>query len=141
MIQKSAVKRRADDLLRPPINYDRDQKTAAIKWQIAVDCMTVFIMQLLNFITGGRLRLKCAGTRAETRFRPSAQQTGPFKSAGASVQSTTGSRVVRISGNNAGYTKFRGSVKGTGYYFIREFPLHFPSRALPCAITFQLACT
>ena len=89
----------------------------------------------------GRGQWKCAGTRAETRFRPSAQQTGPFKSAGASVQSTTGSRVVRISGNNAGYTKFRGSVKGTGYYFIREFPLHFPSRALPCAITFQLHST
>jgi hypothetical protein len=33
----------------------------------------------------------------------------------APVQSTTGSRGVRISGNNAGYTMFRGSVKGTGY--------------------------
>ena len=32
----------------------------------------------------------------------------------ASVQSTTGSRGVRISGNNAGYTMSRGSVKGTG---------------------------
>jgi len=37
---------------------------------------------------------------------------------GASVQSTAGSRGVRISGSNAGYTKFRGSVKSTGY------PLH-----------------
>ena len=36
-----------------------------------------------------------------------------------SVQST-GSRGVRISGSNAGYTMFRGSVKGTGY------PLHSP---------------
>ena len=45
---------------------------------------------------------------------------------GASVQSTTGSRGVRISGSNAGYTMFRGSVKGTGY------PLHSPvSPALP----------
>jgi hypothetical protein len=44
----------------------------------------------------------------------------PFKSAGASVQSTTGSRDVRISGSNAGYTMFRGSVKSTGY------PLHSP---------------
>jgi len=34
---------------------------------------------------------------------------------GASVQSTTGSRGVHISGSNAGYTKFRGSVKSTGY--------------------------
>jgi len=48
---------------------------------------------------------------------------------GASVQSTAGSRGVRISGNNAVYTMFRGSVKSTGY------PLHSPvspSRPLPC---------
>ena len=67
-----------------------------------------------------RLRLKCDGTRAETRFRLSAKRTSPFKSAWASVQSTTGSRGVRISGINAGYTMFRGSVKSTGY------PLHWP---------------
>ena len=41
--------------------------------------------------------LKCDGTRAETRFHLSAKRTSPFKSAGASVQSTTGSRGVRIS--------------------------------------------
>jgi len=48
---------------------------------------------------------------------------------GASVQSTTGSRGVRSSGSNAGYTTFRGSVKSTGY------PLHSPvspSLPLPC---------
>ena len=39
---------------------------------------------------------------------------------GTSVQSTTGSRGVRISDSNAGYTMFRGSVKSTGY------PLHSP---------------
>jgi hypothetical protein len=73
-----------------------------------------------------RLRSKCAHTRAETRFRLSAKRTSPFKSAGASVQSTTGSRGVRISGSNAGCTMFRGSVKGTGY------PLHSPvSPSLP----------
>jgi len=42
------------------------------------------------------------------------------------VQSTTGSRGVRISGSNAGFTMFRGSVNGTGY------PLHTPvSPSLP----------
>ena len=30
----------------------------------------------------GRLRLKCDGTRAETRFRLSAKRTSPFKLAG-----------------------------------------------------------
>jgi len=80
-------------------------------------------------------QLKCDGTRAETRFRLSAERRSPFKTAGASVQSTTGSRCVSISGSNAGYAMFRGSVKGTGY------PLHSPvspSLRLPCAITFQL---
>ena len=42
------------------------------------------------------------GTRAETRFRLSPKRTSPFKSVGASVQSTAGSRVVRISLSNAG---------------------------------------
>jgi len=59
-----------------------------------------------HFHSAGRLRLKCDGTRAETRFRVSANRTSPFKSAGASVQSTTGGRSVRISGSNAGYTMF-----------------------------------
>jgi hypothetical protein len=54
----------------------------------------------------GRGQLKCDGTRAETRFHLLAKRTSPFKSAGASVQSTTGSRGVRISGINAGYTMF-----------------------------------
>jgi hypothetical protein len=73
-----------------------------------------------------RLRLKCDGTRAETRFLLSAKRTSPFKSVGASAQSTADSRGVRISGSNAGYTTFRGSVKSTGY------PLHSPvSRSLP----------
>jgi len=56
----------------------------------------------------------------------SAKRASPFKSAGASVQSITGSRGVRISGSNAGYTISRGNVKGTGC------PLHSPvSPSLP----------
>jgi hypothetical protein len=81
------------------------------------------------YTTVGRLRLKCDGTRAETKFRLSAKRTSPFKLTGASLQSTTGSRGVRISGINAGYTMFQGSVKITGY------PLHSPvspSLPLPC---------
>ena len=77
----------------------------------------------------GCVRNVTDGTCAETRFRLSTKRTSPFKSAGASVQSTTGSRGVLISGSNAGYTMFLGSVKGTGY------PLHSPvspSHPLPC---------
>jgi len=79
----------------------------------------------------GSGQLKCDGTHAGTRFRLSEKRTSPFKSAVVSVQSTTGSRGVRMSGSNVGYTKFRGSVKGTGY------PLHSlvsPSLPLPCVI-------
>jgi len=45
----------------------------------------------------GRGQLKCDGSRAEIRFRLSVKRTSPFKSARASVQSTTSSRGVRIS--------------------------------------------
>ena len=60
---------------------------------------------------------------------------------GASVRSTTGSRGVRISGNNAGYTIFRGSVKGTGYPLHSPVSPSLPPHASPRAITFQLEST
>jgi len=72
--------------------------------------------------------MKCDGARAETIFRLSAKRTIPFKSVGASVQSTTGSRGVHFMGSNAGYTMFRGSEKGTGYPFHSQV---FPSLLLP----------
>jgi len=87
------------------------------------------------------VRLKRDGTHAETRFRLSPKRTSPFKPAGASVQSTVGSRGVCISGSNAGYTTFRGSVKVLATCSISQFPLLFPSRASPCAIRFQKHCT
>jgi hypothetical protein len=88
-----------------------------------------------------RLRLKCDGTRAETRFRLSPKRTSPFKSAGASVQSTSGNRVVRISSSNAGYTTFRGSVKSTGYPLHSPVSPSLPLPASPCAIRFQTHST
>ena len=56
----------------------------------------------------GIARAEPDGTRPETTFRLSPKRTSPFKSAGASVQSTVGSRGVCISVSNAGYTTFRG---------------------------------
>ena len=95
-------------------------------------------VELFHARKWSRLHLKCDGTHAETRFRLSAKWTSLFKSAGASVQLTTGSRGVCISSSNAGYTKFQGSVKGTGY------PLHspvYPSLALPCVTVFHHVST
>jgi hypothetical protein len=104
---------------------------SAFDVNISFSCPLVAKVRSLrrNYSIVSRLRLKCDGTRAETRFRISAKRTCPFKSAGESVQFTTGSRSVRISGSNAGYTTFRGSVKNTGY------PHHSPvspSLPLPC---------
>jgi hypothetical protein len=87
---------------------------------------------------GGIMRLKRDGTCAETRFRLSPKGTSPFKSArgrqfsrllaaelcaAAVVMLDTCSEVVwRVLATHS----------------IRQFHLHFPSRASPCAITFQL---
>jgi hypothetical protein len=85
--------------------------------QSALCCLSILFTHCL-VLKIGWLHFKCDGTRAETRFLLSAKRTTPFKSAGTSVQSTTGSRGVRISSSNAVYTMFRGSVMGTDY------PLH-----------------
>jgi hypothetical protein len=83
---------------------------------------------LLSQMFNTRGQLKCDGTRAETRFRLSAKRTSPFKSAEASVQSTAGSRGVRISSSNAGYTVFQGSVRVLTTHSICQFP----SLSRPC---------
>jgi hypothetical protein len=89
----------------------------------------------------GTARSKPGGTRAETRFCLPPERTSPFKLTGASFQSTAGSRGVRISVNNAGYTTFLGNVRVLATHSIGQFPLHFPSRASPCAVRFQLDST
>ena len=61
-----------------------------------------------------------------------AKRMSPFKSArwaGRQFSRLLAAEVCGISGSNAGYTVFRGSVKGTGY------PLHLPvspSLPFPC---------
>ena len=74
-----------------------------------------YTMQLRSHI---RQRLKCDGTRAETRFRLSAKRTSQFKSAGASIQSTTCRRAVHISLQDLGCSckpVFCSHVTLTGY--------------------------
>ena len=89
----------------------------------------------------GTGQLKCDGTRAETRFRLSAKRTSPFKLRGASVQSTAGSRGVRISGSNANTPCSEVVRRVLTIHSILQFPLHFPSRSSPCVIPFQLDST
>ena len=91
------------------------------------------LCELIQAVTGseGIARAERDGTRAETRFRLSPKWTSPFKSVGASVQSTTGSRGVRISssnGSNAGQTTFRGKVE---LYWLRAPFACFPFTSPP----------
>ena len=117
--------------------------------QLATDLSCITPPHTVTNITGLKNRqvflphpiLDCDGTRAETRFCLSPKRTSPFKSAWASVQSTTGSRGVRIISSSAGYTMFRGSVRILATQSIRHLPLHFPHRASPCAIRFQVDST
>ena len=88
-----------------------------------------------------RLRLNRDGTCAETTFRLLTKRTSLFKSAGGRQFSRLlAAEVCGISGSNAGYTVFRGSVKGTGYPLtaFASFNLHFPFCASPCDITSEL---
>jgi len=80
-------------------------------------------IQLVNCV----LNVMAHAQKPDFVFR--AKRISPFKLARVSVQSTTGSRGVRISGSNAGYTMFRGSVKSTGYHLHSPVSLSLP---LPC---------
>ena len=86
-----------------------------------------------------RGQLKCDGTRAETRFRLSAKRTSSFKSAGGRQFSlllaaeVCASAVVML---DTPCSEVVWRVLAT--HCIRQFPLHFPSRTSPCAVTLQL---
>ena len=92
-----------------------------------------------------RGQLKCDGTRAETRFRLSPKRTSPFKSAGG-VSSVdywqprcAHQLLLLVVMPDTRCSEVVWRVLATHY--IRQLPLHFPSRASPCAITFQLEST
>jgi hypothetical protein len=79
-----------------------------------------------------RLRLKCHGSRAETRFRLSTKRTSPFKLAAASVQSTTGRPAVHIILQGL-YCSCKPVF--CSHVTLTDYPLHSlvsPSLLLPC---------
>jgi hypothetical protein len=95
-----------------------------------------------------RLRLKCDGTRAETRFRLSAKRTSPFKSVGGGGG---GSSVyywqLSCAHQPARFVLLvRACVlQSRDAYWLPTpfscFPLTSPARASPRAITFQTQYT
>ena len=107
-------------------------------------CQWDFILMGCYAAYIGRLRLKCDGTRAETRFRLSAIRTSPFKSAGG--VSSVGYWQPRCAHQPAGFVLLvRACVlQSRDAYWLptpSSFPLHFSARASPCAITFQTQST
>jgi hypothetical protein len=71
--------------------------------------LSVLVSSVVRRMPGCIAHAERDGTRAETRFRLSPKRTSPFKSVGTSVQSTVGSRGMRISLSNAGFTTFGGA--------------------------------
>ena len=103
-------------------------------------CLERLYVEIRSFLKnrasfGGRCleiyiaRSKRDGTHAETRFGLSAKRTSPFKSAGVSVQSTTGSRGVQISGQQLYRPCSDVQCKTTGYTLHSHLS---PSLPLPC---------
>jgi hypothetical protein len=92
-----------------------------------------------------RLRLKCDGTRAETRFRLSAKRTSPFKSAGG--VSSVDYRQASCTHQSAGFVLLVQAcvLQSCDVYWLPNpfscFPLQFSSLASPRAFTFQLDTT
>ena len=93
------------------------------------------ICEIVNCIIA---RSKRDGTCAETRFGLSAKWTSPFKSVGLSVQSTTDSRGVRISGQRLYRPWSDVQCKAAGYLLHSHLS---PSLPLPCVIRFQMRYT
>ena len=90
----------------------------------------------------GTARLKRDGTRAETIFRLSGKRTRPLKSAGWRQFSRLLSAEVCASAVVMLDTPCSEVVwRVLATHSIQQFPLHFPTRASPCAITFQLDST
>ena len=89
---------------------------------------------------GGRAQLKCDGTRA-TRFRLSAKRTSPFKSAGVQFSRLLAAEVCAAAVVMLDTLCSEVVWRVLATHSIRQFPLHFPSGASPCAITFQLRYT
>ena len=87
-------------------------------------------------------RLKCDGTRAETSFRLSGETD-------ESIWIGGGSQFSRLMAAELCVSAFvmldtpRSEVlwRVLATHSIRQFPLHFSSRASPCAITFQTQST
>jgi len=105
-------------------------------WTNLCYCENSYIPGEFRYVKCIRLRLKCDGTRAETRFCLSAKRTSPFESLIDYWQPMCASAVVML---DTPCSEVVWRVLAS--HSVCQFPLHFPSHASPCAITFQLDST
>ena len=150
-------------LTTPPIYWSNECRALIIEWRkLLTSALNVWYplkLRLLWFVQGfyynlcehvvynnwwslARGQLKCDGTRAETRFRLSAKRTSPIKSAGRRQFSRLLAADVCASAVVMLDTPCSEVVwRVLAAHSTRQFPIHFPSRASPCAIIFQMECT
>jgi len=87
----------------------------------------------------GRGQLKSDGTHAETRFRLSAKRTSPFKSAaGRQFSRLLAAEACELAAVMLDTPCSETVWRVLANHSVRQFPLHFPSRASQRTITFQL---
>ena len=90
--------------------YQSQYGAGDVKWLVSGNSVDVYsrvpyescVCFQISGLSCSIARAEPDGTRTETTFHLSPKRTSPFKSVGASVQSTAGSRGVRISLSNAG---------------------------------------
>jgi hypothetical protein len=89
----------------------------------------------------GRLRLKCDGTRSETRVLLSAKRRVLLNRRGRQFSRLLAAEVCASAVVMLDTPRSEVVWRVLAAHSIRQFRLHFPSRASPCAITFQLDST
>ena len=102
--------------------------SSTLYWRYRTISSRTIVLLMTSCRQHSTARSKRDGTHAETRFGLSVKRSSPFKSAGVSIQSTTGSRGVRISGQQLYRPCSDVQSKAAGY------PLHShlsPSLPLP----------
>jgi len=89
----------------------------------------------------GRLRSKCDGTRTETRFRFSAKRTVHLNRWRRQFSRLLAAEVCASAVVMLDTPSSEVVWRVLATHSIRQFSLHFPFRASPCANTFQLDST
>jgi hypothetical protein len=97
------------------------------------------LLQRATVLVDGRLRLKCYGTCAETRFRLSAQRTSPFKSAGG--VSSVNYWQASCAHQPAGFVLLVPAcvLQSCDAYWLPPHSLVSPSRLLACVVCHHIS--